>query len=259
MLLSCMTALDVLPPSRAGLFEQVASQIEELVLTGRLEVGTKLPSEGELASQFRVSRPVIREALAQLRERRLLETINGAGTFVRHPDSDHLADVLLRHLRFETLARPQVIESLYEARMAVEVMAARLAAIRATDANQLAMAERLRAMKAATDDPEGWIAADMGFHLAIADASHNAFFGIFLSPLTQIIQASMSESRRNPDAVRSGLAAHEAILCAIEAHDEEVAARAMLDHLRDSKERLAAVLVLPGRLDHSFNVGATVR
>ena len=124
----CMTAsLDVSPPNRAGLFEQVASQLEGLILAGKIEVGAKLPPEGVLASQFGVSRPVVREALAQLRERGLTETVNGSGTYVRRPDSEGLTDVLLRHLHFGSLAAPQAIESLYEARIAVEVMAARLA------------------------------------------------------------------------------------------------------------------------------------
>jgi GntR family transcriptional repressor for pyruvate dehydrogenase complex len=94
------------------LFEQVASQLEGLILTGKIEVGAKLPPEGVLASQFGVSRPVVREALAQLRERGLTETVNGSGTYVRRPDSEGLTDVLLRHLHFGSLAAPQAIQSL---------------------------------------------------------------------------------------------------------------------------------------------------
>jgi GntR family transcriptional repressor for pyruvate dehydrogenase complex len=238
--------LDILPPGRSMLSQQVASQLEDLILAGKIEVGEKLPPEGDLAAQFGVSRPVVREALAKLRDRGLTETVNGNGTFVRRPDADHLTEVLLRHLRFETLARPQVIENLYEARTAVEVMAARLAARRANAAQLRVIATRLAEMKrAAPRDPAAWIVADMGFHLAVVDASHNVFLGAFLAPMTKIIEQSMSESWRDPDAVRSGLVAHEAIWSAISNHEEEGAAAAMLAHLTDSKARLSSVLVFP--------------
>lgn len=237
--------LDIAPASRRGLFEQVASQLEELILTGTLEVGAKLPSEGELAAQFGVSRPVIREALAQLRDRALVETLNGAGTYVRRPEAHHLADAMLRHLRFETLSEASVVENLYEARVAIEVMAARCAATRGHESELRLIGQRLGEMRAAATDPEAWIAADMGFHLAVVDASHNMFLGAFLTPMTRIIRQSMSESWREPDAVQSGLLAHERIWQALDERDEERAAQAMLDHLLDSKARLSSILVLP--------------
>jgi GntR family transcriptional repressor for pyruvate dehydrogenase complex len=232
-------------PTRLGLIEQVAAQIEEFVLAGRLEIGTKLPSAGELATQFSVSRPVIREALAQLRAHGLVETVNGIGTYVRRPDSDHLSDVLLRHMRLDTLARPLVIENLYEARMAVEVMAAGLAAERASGAERRLIADCVADMRAAQGDPQVWISADMRFHQAIADAAHNFLLAAFLLPMTKIIEQGISESWRDPAAVRAGLAAHETILRAIEIGDEAGARGAMLEHLQDSKLRVSSTLGLP--------------
>lgn len=245
-LASCMTGLfEVSPPSRSALFEQVASQLEELILAGKVAIGSKLPAEGALAIQFGVSRPVIREALAQLRDRGLTETVNGSGTYIRQPDSEHLTEVLLRHLHFGELAAPEVVSSLYEARIAVEVMAARLAATRGREADLSLISSRFEEMNGARHDPAGWIAADMGFHLAVVDAARNPFLGAFLMPMTRIIQQSMSESWRDPEAVRAGLLAHQAICDAIVGHDEEGAAQAMLAHLEDSRTRLSSALVLP--------------
>ena len=231
--------------AQAPLFEQVAAQLEELILTGRIALGSKLPAEGALATQFGVSRPVVREALAQLRDRGLTETVNGSGTYVRQPDSEHLTEVLLRHLRFGELAAPQVVSSLYEARIAVEVMAARLAATRGLDADLSLISARFGQMTGARHRPADWIAADMGFHLAVVDAAHNPFLGAFLMPMTRIIQQGMSESWRDPEAVRAGLRAHQAVRDAILGHDEERAAQAMLAHLEDSRARLSSLLVLP--------------
>ncbi|HTW97569.1 MAG TPA: FadR/GntR family transcriptional regulator [Acidimicrobiales bacterium] len=239
------TVFEVSPASRSALWKQVATQLEALILSGTVSVGSKLPPEGALAVQFGVSRTVIREALAQLRDRGLTETVIGSGTYVRQPDSEHLTEVLLRHLHFGELAAPQVVESLYEARLAVEVMAARLAAARAAEDELGLISERFDQMKRDQGDPGAWIAADMGFHLAVVDAAHNPFLGAFLKPMTRIIEQSMSESWRDPKAVRAGIASHQAICEAIVAREEEGAAQAMRDHLLDSKARLSSVLVLP--------------
>src|SRR6266508_6371268 len=107
------------PLQRLSLFEALADQIEEWILSGQLEPGAKFPSEDSLRRQFAVSRPVVREALARLRERGLIETVNGRGTFVKHPDADHLTDVLVRHLRV-TSDDGGSVAKVYEARVAVE-------------------------------------------------------------------------------------------------------------------------------------------
>ncbi|MGA3219272.1 MAG: FadR/GntR family transcriptional regulator [Acidimicrobiales bacterium] len=239
-------SLEVFPPNRSALSEEVAAQLEGLILGGKVAVGAKLPSEGALAGRFGVSRPVIREALAQLRDRGLTETVSGSGTYVRRPDGDHLSEVLLRHLRFGTLAAPHVIDSFYEARTAVEVMAARLAAGRRRDGDLQLMSARLDVMRTAVDDGVAWIAADMGFHLAVVDAARNPLLSAFLMPMTRIMEQGMSESRRDPGALISGMASHEAIHAAIVNQDGDKAAQAMLEHLQDSKSRLSSVLVLPG-------------
>src|SRR5919199_270567 len=112
-----LTTIQPLP--RLTLFEALAAQIEESILSGQLEAGAKFPSEEALRKQFGVSRPVVREALARLRERGLIETLNGRGTFVKHPDADHLTDALVRHLRVAS-GDTESIGKVYEARIAIE-------------------------------------------------------------------------------------------------------------------------------------------
>ncbi|MHB1533388.1 MAG: FadR/GntR family transcriptional regulator [Acidimicrobiales bacterium] len=232
------------PIERSALFDQIAARLEELVLSGELKMGSKLPSEGALAIHFGVSRPVIREALAQLRERGLIETLNGNGTFVRQPDSEHLADVLLRHLRFAMTDDESVIANLYEARTAVETMAAHLAATRASEQDRAAILGQLDAMRESRGDPASWTRADLGFHVAIAAGSRNPFLTALLTPLTRIMEQSISESHSDPEAVMSGLASHQAIWAAIQEGDGDAAAAAMRSHLADSRKRLVGVLLV---------------
>src|SRR5580704_15386008 len=98
-----------------------------------------------MAAQFGVSRPLLREALAELRAEGFVQTESGRGTFVRHPTESDLADAFGHQL---LLAVPSpTADQLYEARQAIEVVAAELAAQRATP-DSLATLERLLATMA---------------------------------------------------------------------------------------------------------------
>src|SRR5262245_46079873 len=114
-----MTSLQVRPLGRVTLIDPRVGQIEEWILSGELKVGAKRPSEEQLATQFEVSRPVVREALGRLRERGLLETINGSGTFVRHPPPERLADALLRQLHLAS-AGPGALADLDDVEVATD-------------------------------------------------------------------------------------------------------------------------------------------
>lgn len=226
------------PLQRLTLFESLAAQIEEWILSGQLEAGAKFPSEEALRRQFAVSRPVVREALARLRERGLIETVNGSGTFVKHPDADHLTDAVVRHLR---IASGDVgsVGKVYEARIAIETTTARLAAVRATEHDLEQIAARLEAMRSERADVRRWTAADVGFHLAVAGASHNPFLSTLLAPLVKVIERGIIESFRSREAVEAGLRAHRLIWERIGAGDAAGAEDAMRGHLADSERRLS--------------------
>jgi GntR family transcriptional repressor for pyruvate dehydrogenase complex len=237
------------PLQRLSLLEALAAQIEEWILSGEIEAGAKLPAEDSLARQFGVSRPVVREALAQLRERDLIETVSGSGTFVKHPDADHLTEAVLRHLRVAA-GGTESIAKVYEARLAIESTTARLAAERATDHDVDQVASRLESMRAAGGDGDVqlWTASDLGFHVDVARASHNPFLSTLLAPLVKVIEHGIAESFRSRRAIRSGLEAHQRIFDHIASHDPPGAEQAMRDHLADSERRLTATRARkPGR------------
>jgi GntR family transcriptional regulator, transcriptional repressor for pyruvate dehydrogenase complex len=226
------------PLPRLTLFEALAAQIEELILSGQLEAGAKLPSEEVLRREFAVSRPVVREALGRLRERGLIETVNGSGTFVKHPDADHLTDTLVRHLRVAAGDSGSVVK-VYEARIAIETATARLAAARASEHDLEQIAACLEAMRSERGDVERWTAADLGFHLAVASACHNPFLSTMLAPLVKVIERGIIESFASSEAVEAGLRAHEQIWQRIHEGDARGAEEAMRRHLIDSERRFA--------------------
>jgi DNA-binding FadR family transcriptional regulator len=223
------------------LIETLVARMEDNILSGRLPIDARLPSEGALSMSFGVSRPVVREALARLRERGLVETLNGSGTFVRRPDPGHLTDVFVRHLRGRGETADE-IAALYEARTAIEVTTVRLATIRAGAEELEAIRRHMLEMERAKRDEQLWSDADLAFHTAIADATGNRYFHTLLAPLATAIVTGMHLSYRAGASRQAGLRAHRTILERMSARDPDGAVEAMREHLEDSRARYAAAV-----------------
>ena len=111
-------------------YEQVADQLRELIVSGRLAQGERLPTETLLSAEVGVSRATVREALRLLAAQGLIRTTKGAGggSFVTMPSVDHISDSLSSNIALLADARDLTLEDLIEARELLEVPAARFAA-----------------------------------------------------------------------------------------------------------------------------------
>ncbi|MCY4179286.1 MAG: FadR/GntR family transcriptional regulator [Litoreibacter sp.] len=160
------------PIGHESVADAAVAQVEDLIASGILRQGCKLPSERELADMLGISRPKLREALKVLEDRGLVTTKHGEGTFVSALTGQAMLPALLalygRH-------EPAFFDYL-EYRREQECFAARLAAERATTADKTRIEEILtnieQAWKAQDDDAE--MRADHALHAAIVDASQNA-------------------------------------------------------------------------------------
>ncbi|MST32159.1 FCD domain-containing protein [Acidimicrobiaceae bacterium USS-CC1] len=209
---------------RRSAADEVQGQLAALIESGELGVNERLPSEAELSRQFGVSRPIVREALGRLQALGLTEARTGRGTFV--------ASAVTRL----TLCFGQYSAAdLNEVRRAVEVPAARLAALRHTDEDLEVLASTLDSHEGATTAEET-VATDAKFHCAIAHATGNKLFVRLVEDLREILQeqslAVSSLRTRGPHAARE----HRRVLVAIADGDGNAAAAAMNDHL-DAVER----------------------
>lgn len=220
---------------RVTVTDSLANEIELQIQTGELQPGTRLPGEATLAAQFGVSRPIVREALGQLRERGYVTTVNGRGTFVRHPDATTISTAIERHL-LRSEDRSITVDHLYEAREAIEVTSARLAATRADQASRAQLVESLEQMRQGRDDRLRYSAADMDFHIGLARASGNPLLPSLLTPLAQTIITGMLKSHSTPTGVDRGIAMHTEILERILDRDGQGAAEAMARHLAESRQ-----------------------
>lgn len=151
--------------------DEVAHQIEELVIEGVLRAGEQLPGERELAENTGVSRPVVREAIKLLDNRGLLYKKQGGGTYICNIVGDvfsqPITEVLARH-------KKATVDYL-EYRREVESIAAGLAANRATQHDKIMLNELMARMKIAHDkvDFDEEARLDIEFHSLIGEMTHN--------------------------------------------------------------------------------------
>ena len=157
------------------LSDDIVEQLEGMILEGTLKSGERLPAERALAEQFGVSRPSLREAIQKLAAKGLLVSRQGGGNYVVDSLGSTFSDPLLHLLE----NNPEAQRDLLEFRQTLEASCAYYAALRATEVDRerlTAAFEALQDCYARADEvsrvEEG--AADARFHLAIAEASHNA-------------------------------------------------------------------------------------
>jgi GntR family transcriptional repressor for pyruvate dehydrogenase complex len=153
------------------LSDVIEQQLEFLILEGTLRPGEKLPPERELAKQFDVSRPSLREAIQRLEAKGLLLRRQGGGTFVQNSlwqsFSDPLVELLSDH--------PESQFDLLETRHALEGIAAYYAALRSTDEDRVRIRELHQAIERAqqSGDLDAESSAVVQYQIAVTEAAHN--------------------------------------------------------------------------------------
>ena len=125
---------------KTRIYEDVVSQIHELITDGRLKAGDQLPSERELAETFKVSRTSVREALRALETQGLMVTRTGMGTFVADLPTESLVELLAKLL----IEAKDALADIFEMRKLIEPQIAALAAERASKSDIEGMREILK-------------------------------------------------------------------------------------------------------------------
>lgn len=159
-------------------YQQVADQLRELILSGSLSAGDRLPVEAELSTVFGVSRSTVREALRLLGSQGLTHTVRGAtgGTFVAETDARSISDYLETSLVLLSGSHGVSADELLEARHLLEVPAARLAALRRSPQDVEAMRAAIAEERAETDRGRRF-EHHQQFHAALLHAAGNRLLG----------------------------------------------------------------------------------
>lgn len=221
----------------------VAEQIVEAIKKGAFPVGSKLPSENELAEQMGVSRPTVREALSALAAVGLIESRPGSGSFVRQPANSIAQEALL------ILESDSSCLEIMEARALLEPPVAGLAAQKRTedDIKQLRSACMKLSELAKKGTFHPYFDADKEFHLALTNAARNNLITSVLVPLINTMDQKLYREFtqnfyfKNRLGLEEVASLHDEIFQAIVAGDSERAQKKMCKHWEKMQEAVSIV------------------
>jgi GntR family transcriptional repressor for pyruvate dehydrogenase complex len=221
------------PIERRKVYEQVSERLGAQIGT-TLQAGDALPSERELAERYRVGRSSVREALRMLESRGLIES-RGSGTFVIAPWRNPFEAPLSLVMAGEDVDRTQ----LFEVRRMLEAEAAALAAARRSRGDLDLMHQATDEMAHAIGSADEYVAADIRYHLVIAEATGNRLLLHLMQAIRERLTEMFGTVYRFPGGPERSIAQHRLITQAIEAEDGERARQLMTEHITRVEQELA--------------------
>lgn len=215
---------------KSRLSSDIARQIEQAIREGRYVTGEALPSERQLTEVFKVSRPILREALRILEIQGFISIQQGRGSFVKDPNSDIL-NVPLRSWLNKNFKQ---VQEFYEARVTIEPMCAALTAERASDKQIQSLRELVEQSEPDINvaNAAAYTPFDIDFHNTIARLSGNKYLYLMLKNLIVPETDVRKVILRLPLHIHTAHEGHMAILEAIEAREPELARQAMIRALQ---------------------------
>ena len=229
--------------------EGVVMHLRDMIHRGDLRPGDRLPPERDLAKLLGVSRPTLRAGIRSLAAVGVLESRQGAGTFVVKADESPVLDS--SSLSLMASLHGFTSEEMFEARRALEMAIAGLAAERATGDQLASLAEEMAGMYASLDHPEDYLVHDMRFHQMVAAASGNRI----LTALMNMVAATLFDVRRKTvrraHDLKESAEMHREIYRAIRDRNSEAARKTMRDHLLLAQKAQEAELEQETTVDNS--------
>lgn len=204
------------------------------IVSGEISENEKLPSEVDLCEEYKVSRPVFREAIRVLNAKGLTYSRPKIGTVVRPKEEWHLLDPDVLFWLIQTTPEHEFFKTLSTVRRVLEPELAYIAASTANEEDIERIKQAYEGMEKATTVEE-FIEPDIQFHLAIAKATHNDLLAYMSKMLVLPLQQSIQVTSLRPNLQGHSLPRHKAILTAIENKDPLSARHASLVQLDDTK------------------------
>lgn len=200
--------------------------VDHLVRDGHLKPGDRLPSERQLAETLGIGRSAVRDALKSLAFLGLIEVRQGAGSYMKEPDSDPVPQII----EWGMLLRERKVMDLIEARSFIEPAVASLAAQRRDEDDLKTIEQQLHAMSDATTT-SAFVDADVAFHLALAEAARNSVFSDILSSVQSLLRVSATRVIDAAEGTEPFHREHVAVFGAVSAGDPVAARAAMQSHM----------------------------
>lgn len=222
------------PP--ASLSEAVYDGILQLIVSGELPLNARLPSESRLSEIFKASRPIVRDALARLREDGLVVSRQGSGSYVTRQPDPAVLDV-------GPVGSIADIQRCFEFRAGVEPAAARLAAMRWNRDDMQRIDDAMAALERCVAEAVLGAKEDGDLHQAIANATHNHYHASVQQLLKHHIAAGMNLARslslKRPELrAREVQDEHVVVVDAVRRRDADAAGRLMEEHILKARQRM---------------------
>jgi GntR family transcriptional repressor for pyruvate dehydrogenase complex len=213
------------PVTRPRLYEVIVEQLCAYIADNEMAAGDRLPAERELAAKLGVSRASLSQALVALEVQGALSVRHGDGAIlVRRPTEERAINALREHAD----RLPDIIE----AREALEVKLAALAAERRSEEEMAAIDSALATMESEIAGGDRGVMGDELFHEAITAAAHSSLLAKLMHEISELIRETRIESLSQADRPRASLEGHRRIAAAVRKQDAQAAANAMAAHIR---------------------------
>ncbi len=213
------------PVARPRLYEVIVEQLCAYMADQDMTPGERLPAERELAANLNVSRASLSQALVALEVQGVLTVRHGDGAILlRRPTEERAIKALREHA--------DRIPDIIEAREALEVKLAGLAAARRSEREMAAIDAAIAVMQSEIDAGDRGVVGDEQFHDAVIVAAHSSLLAKLMGEISGLIRETRIESLSQQDRPKASLEGHRRIADAIRRQDPEAAAAAMADHIR---------------------------
>lgn len=210
--------------------DAVVARIESRITSGELSDRAFLPAERELMAEYGISRTVVREAVARLASRGLIEARHRYRPVVRRPGYDaalSAASGVVSHL----LGQTSGVKNLYDMRVFLEAALVRNAALHARKDDIATLRAALAANEAAIPDSQLFYATDVAFHAVLYDVPRNPVFPAVHKAFTLWLAPHWERMLRSPERNRINYLSHRSIFEAVVDRDPDAAERTLQNHL----------------------------
>lgn len=232
--------MEVTKIKRKSLSEMVLDSIVEYIESNNLQVGDKIPTEGQFIEMLGVSRSSVREAIKALSMNGALESIPGKGTFIR---SD-ISEVLTKGKEDSSmiLAARASIKEIMEIRTALELLAFDLAIERGTEQDIAYVQEAMDSLVQDVRSGKPWAASGSQFHIRIAEMSGNDLLVDMINSLSATIGRYKDALFSVETKMAPYIQEHQNILDALRAKDKKAGHKAINDHMKITENDIAVLV-----------------
>lgn len=228
--------------NQEGLAKQIADSIRAAIVSGKLLVGERLPTENELAEKFGVSRPTVREALKRLAAQNLIHSKRGptGGSFVTRIDQTQARDLLITTATLVVSMGAINLSEVVEARRVMETACLPFAVDRRTEQHIEGLRQEVECQRQTALSDEEFCDSDVRFHRTLVDAAGNAMLSFQMAGVIEAMQPVLNKIINRVRDRRTIVDAHAALCLALERRDLDGAQNALwslTDYIRDQALR----------------------